>query len=455
MRADRARRPGPRFPFDPAKLPFFYGWVIAVVGTVSMIATVPATPPGFAPFVDPVMTELSVSRSLLTLSYTLGTIGAGMLIPFAGFWIDRVGVRMAGIFSFLCLALTMALLSEPLFYTGILEALGFSQRAGSLLFLFFIFFLLRFWGLGMIMTACRSMIYRWVVKGRSMVAGINGMILSLSFSSAPVFLEGLVIRFGWKDTWWILAGVVGVGFALVGLIFFRDSPEDCGIEVQRGKADKDADETDSAADAFGALDRRDFTALEAARTLAFWLMVAGLAMNAFIGTGTVFHIVSVGADMGGMLREESLRLLLYVGIFNVITSLTLGFIGEKVRLRYLLFFMMACQTVSLLGLLGFRSELGFWAYAAGSGCAWGTFGILVSVPWPRFFGRKHLGSINGIVTGVVVVFSAIGPYTFGLSYGLTGSYRTTVIGCLCLTPLLALLGLLARNPRRLSSNTNS
>ena len=44
-----------RIPFDPARLPFFYGWVIAVVGTFGMIATVPATPPGFAPFVDPMM----------------------------------------------------------------------------------------------------------------------------------------------------------------------------------------------------------------------------------------------------------------------------------------------------------------------------------------------------------------------------------------------------------------
>ncbi|MGE9289931.1 MAG: hypothetical protein ACQKBT_03005, partial [Puniceicoccales bacterium] len=186
-----------------------------------------------------------------------------------------------------------------------------------------------------------------------------------------------------------------------------------------------------------------------------WLMAAGLAMNALIGTGTAFHMVSVGADLGDLGRDEALHILLYVGIFNILTSLTLGFIAEKVRLRYLLFFMMACQTLSLLGLLNFREGWGFWAFAAGSGCAWGTFGILINVPWPRFFGRKHLGSINGIVTGVVVVFSALGPYAFGLSFEMTGSYQSTVFACLCLTPMLALLGLLARNPRRLSSIKHS
>ncbi|MBC2600382.1 MFS transporter [Puniceicoccus vermicola] len=452
MKIDGVRRLSPRFPFDPARVPFFYGWIVAAVGTLSMIATVPATPPGFAPFVDPMMGELSVSRAALTFSFTVGTIGAGLLIPFAGFWIDRMGVRIAATFSFLCLGLAMALLSEPLFYTGILERIGLSHRHASIFFLFVVFFSLRFWGLGMIMTTCRSMIFRWFVRWRSLIAGLNGMILSLSFSSAPVLLEGLVILYGWKGTWWILAGGVGVGFAVISVFFFRDSPEACGIPVRRGEEEGDLDPESTGP---GPILHRDYTAFEAARTPAFWLMASGLAMNAFIGTGTAFHMVSVGAEMGDLPRDDALHILLYVGIFNVLTSLTLGFVAEKIRLRYLLFFMMACQTVSSLGLLNFRSDLGFWAFALGSGCAWGTFGILVNVPWPRFFGRKHLGSINGIVTGVVVVFSALGPYAFGLSYEITGSYQSTVFGCLCLTPLLALLGLLARNPRRLSPINHS
>ncbi len=452
MSSEARHRFSPRFPFDPARIPFFYGWIIAVVGTMSMMATIPATPPGFAPFVDPVMEELSLSRASMTFAFTMGTIAAGFLIPFAGFWIDRLGVRISAVFSFLCLALTMALLSEPLFYTGLLEKMGIPQKHGSSLFLFLIFFSLRFWGLGMMMTTCRSMIFRWFVRWRSMIAGLNGMVLSISFSSAPVLLEGLVIVFGWKDTWWILAGVVGFGFVLLAVIFFRDSPEGCGIPVRRGNEEGrlDADSTGP-----GPILHRDFTAFEAARTLPFWLMAVGLAMNAFIGTGTAFHIVSVGADMGDLPRGDALRLLLFVGIFNVVTSLTLGFIADRIRLRYLLFFMMACQTLSLFGLLHFRHDLGFWAFAFGSGCAWGTFGILINVPWPRFFGRKHLGSINGIVTGIVVVFSALGPYAFGLSFEITGSYRATVIGCLGLTPVLALFGLLARNPRRISSITTS
>ncbi|MGE9291191.1 MAG: MFS transporter, partial [Puniceicoccales bacterium] len=283
MKGSRARRLSPRFPFDPARVPFFYGWIVAVVGTLSMIATVPATPPGFAPFVDPVMDELSVSRASLTLSFTLGTIGAGLLIPFAGFWIDRMGVRIAGVVSFLCLGMAMATLSEPQFYTEILQRIGFSNDHASAFFLFMVFFSLRFWGLGMTMTTCRSMIFRWFVRWRSLIAGVNGMILSLSFSSAPVLLEGLVVLYGWKSTWWILAAVVGVGFALIGVVFFRDSPEDCGISVQRGEEEGSLD---PASDGPGPILHRDYTAKEAVRTRAFWLMAAGLAMNALIGTGT-------------------------------------------------------------------------------------------------------------------------------------------------------------------------
>lgn len=453
MTADRQRRPNPRFPFDPSRLPFFYGWVVAVVGTVSMMATIPSTPPGFAPFVDPVMEELRVSRASLTFAFTVGTIGAGLLIPFAGFWIDRAGVRITSVVSFLCLGLTMAVLSEPLFYVRILQGFGFSERHGTAIFLFLIFFSLRFWGLGMVMTICRAMIFRWFVRWRSLIAGLNGMVLSVCFSSAPVLLEGLVVVFGWKNTWWILAGIVGFGFTVVGILLFRDSPESCGIAVRRDPLDSAEENVeDTGPDPIA---RRDYTAWEATKTLPFWLMIGGLGMNAFIGTGTAFHVVSVGAVLGGLDRPDALKILLYVGAFNVSTSLILGFVADKIRLRYLLFSMMACQSASLWGLLNFETGLGFWAFAMGSGCAWGTFGILINVPWPRFFGRKHLGAINGIVTGVVVVFSAIGPYAFGLSYEMTGSYRMTVLGCLCLTPVLALLGLLARNPRRLSSSNHS
>ncbi len=444
----RSSRLSTTFPFDPSRVRFYYGWVIAVVGTLGMMATVPATPPGFAPYVDPVMNELGVSRVRLTFAFTWGTVAAGLVIPFAGFWIDRLGVRISAMISYGCLGLSMLMLGYPLAVVSFARGFGLSQSQAAFVFLFVVFFLLRFWGLGMTMTCCRSMVFRWFVRWRSLVAGVNGMILSLTFSSSPALLNALVLAVGWKESWRLLGGSVVVGFGLVSFLFFRESPESCGIPVKRSETDDGAEKKD-------AVDLPDFTAWEAIRTGAFWLMAAGLAMNAFIGTGSAFHIVSVGADLGGLPREKALQVLLYVGIFNVITSLSLAFLAERIRLRYLLFFMMACQTLSLSGLLHFRELWGFWFFAVGAGCAWGTFGILINVPWPRFFGRKHLGSINGIVTGVVVVFSAIGPYAYGLSFDLSGSYRATVVGCLCLTPILALLGLLARNPRQSHSSTTT
>lgn len=436
----------PELPFDPARSPFYYGWWIAIVGTMGMMAAVPSTPPGFAPYVDPVMDELGISRVRLTFAFTWGTVAAGVVIPFVGFLIDRLGVRVAAMGSYFFLGLSMMLLGFPLVSVSALETIGLSHPQAAFVYLFVCFFLLRFWGLGMVMTCCRSMVFRWFVRWRSIVAGFNGMILSLTFSSSPAVLNLLILAVGWKESWRILGLVSAGGFVLVAFLFYRDSPESCGIPVKRLASGKE----DASSDGIGA-GGRDFTAFEAMKTGAFWLMAAGLAMNAFIGTGSAFHIVSLGADLGDLLRNDALQVLLYVGAFNAITSLSLGFLAEKIRLRYLLFFMMACQTLSLSGLLHFRETWGFWSFAVGAGCAWGTFGILISVPWPRFFGRKHLGAINGIVTGVIVVFSAIGPYAYGLSYDLSGSYRSTLIGCLCLTPVLALLGLLAHNPRKLQS----
>ena len=51
----------------------------------------------------------------------------------------------------------------------------------------------------------------------------------------------------------------------------------------------------------------------------------------------------------------------------------------------------------------------------------------MTVSWPRFFGRKYLGSISGAVMGAQVFSSAIGPPVFGLSEKFTGNYSSAII----------------------------
>lgn len=427
------------WPFSVRKSPIYYGWVILFFGTVGMIAAVPGSPPGMSIFVDDMVAALKLSRADFSLAYTFGTITAGLVAPFAGGLVDRLGARLMGCLSF-------AGLGSILIFTGLIDRI-FDLTHGAVgdfplafVLVFIAFAGIRLLGVGFGMTVCRSMVFRWFEGRRGWAAAINGVALSLSFSSAPILLNGVVVDLGWQRAWMTL-GVVFL-FLMTGMayLFFRDDPESCGVEVEQGSHQPGRRNVQQEV-------VRDFTSREVLKTGTFWIFVSGLALNALIGTGASFHLVAMAAAQG-VGREAAVAIFLPVAIFHIATTLTLGSIESRLRLKYILILMGAAQAVSLFGLANLDDALFRWAYIAGSGVAWGSFGILINVPWPRFFGRKHLGSINGWVGGATVVTSAVGPFLFGLSHELSGSFLPAILVCFACCPIVLIAAIFADNPQR-------
>jgi nitrate/nitrite transporter NarK len=70
---------------------------------------------------------------------------------------------------------------------------------------------------------------------------------------------------------------------------------------------------------------------------------------------------------------------------------------------------------------------------------------LIGYVWPRFFGRKHLGSIQGTATTILVIGASIGPLPFGATYDATGSYQLALL-TLALLPVLCAVAILLMRP---------
>ena len=427
----------PERPFDVRRWPGYYGWVILVVGTLGMVAAVPGSPPGMAVFVDGMIESLGLSRAQFALAYTCGTIAAGVAAPFAGRLIDRLGARAMGCISFSALGVV-------LLFTGLLDRIHASTASifpGSwwpfgLVLLAFAG--IRLTGVSFGMTTCRSMVFRWFESRRGWAAGINGVVLSLSFSSAPLLLNGIVLSIGWQRTWMAIGLLFIFGMSALAYVFFRDSPERCAVPVERAASDREAGTRVPVL--------KEFRSEEAIRTRTFWIFVSGLALNALIGTGISFHIVAVAAEKG-LSRAEAVSLFLPAAVFHIGTTLGLGAIVERIKLKCVLMLMVSAQAVSLLGVANVGEPFWRWFYIAGSGIGWGAFGILINVPWPRFYGRRYLGAINGWVTGATVVTSALGPYFFGLSNAWTGSFLTAFIVTFALCPLVLSAAAIVDNPQ--------
>lgn len=428
----------PNRPFDVKRWPGYYGWTILFFGTLGMIAAVPGSPPGMSVFIDGMIEALDMSRADFSLAYTFGTIAAGLAAPFAGKLVDRWGARLMGCLSFFSLGLV-------LIYTGSLDHIHVWTGSGAVFawlpfaLVFLAFAGIRLAGVSFAMTTCRSMVFRWFEGRRGWAAAVNGVILSLSFSSAPLLLNGLIVRLDWQMTWITIGVIFMTVMTAVAYIFFRDSPEACGVEVEQAPKKKDAPQPRIPV-------LRNFTAPEAIRTRAFWIFAFGLALNALIGTGISFHIVAI-AEGDGLARSEAVAIFLPIAIFHVGTTLSLGAISEKIKLKFALMLMIGAQSVALIGIANIGDPLWRWMHIVGSGVGWGCFGVLINLPWARFFGRKHLGAINGWVTGVTVITSALGPFVFGLSNALTGSFIPAFLATLALCPLLLVAAVFADNPQ--------
>jgi MFS transporter, OFA family, oxalate/formate antiporter len=90
------------------RVPFFYGWVIMLAGTLGMIMTSPGQTYATSIFIEGFIVDLGISRTLVSTLYTLGTLSGAPLLPLVGRLVDRHGSRrmvaiIAVLFGLACL----------------------------------------------------------------------------------------------------------------------------------------------------------------------------------------------------------------------------------------------------------------------------------------------------------------------------------------------------------------
>ena len=86
-------------------------------------------------------------------------------------------------------------------------------------------------------------------------------------------------------------------------------------------------------------------------------------------------------------------------------------------------------------------------YGAFLGLGGGMASITNAVIWPNYFGRKHLGSIRGIVTTAMVASAALGPWPFGILFDITGTYTWAIMLGLTLPITCAICAIAATPPK--------
>jgi len=440
----------PDFPFRPAALPFYYGWVVLVVSTIGLVMSAPGQTIGVSVFTEPLLAVTGLSRVDFSNAYLMGTLASGLMLPYAGTMIDRFGVRSSAIWSSVGLGCVLALLSQIDVMAGRVADLGIGRKAAAYALLTIGFLGLRFAGQGVLTLVCRTMLGRWFERKRGLVSSISGPFASFAFAGSPLLLAAWVASSGWRGAWQEMALVVGVGMALFAWIFFRESPEHCGLEIDGGPP-RDRTIRPRQDGSTGTIEPpekrgRDFTRAEALRTAAFWIVTLAVANHAMVGTGIALHIVDLGAE-AGLTEAEALGIFLPITLLSVPTGITMGMAIDRVPMRFLIMGMMVGQTL-MFGLAPHLGEpLLYAACLAGWGFSGGFYGPLTVAALPNFFGRTHLGAIQGVMMMVIVIASALGPAMLATTKAIFGSYAAGLHALAFLPLVIFLIAPFTRDPQ--------
>ena len=429
-------------PLAPRRYPFFYGWFIVLLSAMGFLMSTPGQTYGVSPFTDALIGALGLTRVQLSLAYMIGTIGSALCLTYAGRAYDRFGARVVGPASSLLLGMVLLLLSQcDRIVDRIVAGLGLtSGHAIGFVTILLLFFALRFSGQGVLTMVSNNMRVKWFDRHRGLVTGLSGMVIAPAFSATPALYHALVEGVGWRGAWLRLALLVGGAFTVVAILFFRDNPEDCGLRPDGPLADKSWGRPKPPEGG-----RRQYTLAEARRAYSFWILALGIALFGFFITGMSFHAASIFESVG-LERNRGYMIFLYASIVSLTLRPLVGWLSDRIPLKYLLIALMVGMGTSTLGLRVLREGLPMWMVIAGNGIAGATLGTLGSITWPNFFGRQHLGAISGFSMSITVFASAIGPWLFSQCQAITGTYSFALLLTAAMAAALLILATRANDP---------
>lgn len=398
----------------------FAGWRILALATLVMGLTGPGQTIGVSVFIDHFADSLGLTKNQISAGYAIGTLCGSLTLPTVGRLIDRYGVRRA------------------MFTIATLFALGLAYMSGvqGLVMLTIGFFFIRMLGQGSLSLVSSVTISLWFDRRRGFALGIAMTISSSIMALVPVALSFAIDQVGWRDTWLLAAVTIAVVVVPISWFGIIDRPSAIG-QLPDG-APPPQDEDEPVAEEWG-VERS-----EALRTRAFWILALATSLTSMLGTALNFHQIALLGESGFTETEAAIMFLPQV-IGTFIGSPGMGVVVDKVGTRY-------APAATLIGLAAtlmlagsVSSTAGVIVYATWFGLQAGTVRTLGAALIPKWFGTRHLGSIQGAMTFLGVLASAAGPIAFSLTESATGSFRNAAT-LWAMAPIVAAAFALSKRP---------
>ena len=371
-------------------------------------------------------TELSGAAAMHQLeAAVLGPLLGWFLDRFGPQWVIRIGVLVFGT-GFMLLSHIDSLLQ---FYGAfIVTALGAS--------------LCGFFPLNVALI-------HWFEKKRARALASMQVGMAAGGLCVPLIAWALA-TWGWRATAFA-SGLIVIALCLPLSFLIRRRPEDLGLKMDG--ADRVLPELKSDSKKAEKETTRDFTAREALRTPAFWLISLGHGFALFVVMGVNTHAITHMKEGLGYSIEAAAFAIMLQTVAQLCGVGIGAWIGDRYDKRKLSALCMIGHMSGLLFLTyanigGATSTAMIAAYAILHGTAWGLRGPMMQALRADYFGRSAIGMILGLSFMIMVIGQVGGPMIAGIMADTTGNYRAGFTTLALLAGLGSLFFLFAKRPAR-------
>jgi MFS family permease len=360
--------------------------------------------------------DLGLSDGQFGGLYSLATLMSAIVMVWSGSLMDRVSLERFSISVVCGLALGCVMIS---FSNGVvLLVVGI--------------FLLRQMGQGLMCLASSTAMVRYLDRNKGKSNALAGMGYAVSEAVMPSIIVALIVWFGWRQSWLIVA-VALIAFMIPSILVLLR-----GHDNRHQQYLKDIDNAESASDYIGQSGQagqlgqrnskiRHWDRKQVLRDKCFYLFLPGLMSQQLMFTGFIFHQIHLVESKGWSLTAWASMFAVYA-VVSVVTKLVIGILVDIYG---------AIKMVPLVGLpmgaglaiLGMATSLsGGGVFLVLTGITVG-FQSTVSAPfWAEMYGARHLGSIKSLGTSIMVLFTALSPVILGLLIDADVPIETLAIG---------------------------
>ncbi|MBW1999217.1 MAG: MFS transporter [Deltaproteobacteria bacterium] len=375
-------------------MPIYYGWWIVLACFLFGFYVSGTIMTGFTAFFEPIFEEFGWSYTQISLGASLRGLELGLFAPVVGLLVDRFGPR------------------RLLFPGSLFIGAGFFLLAKTTnLTMFYGAFLV----LGLGASACTATVLttavaNWFERDVGKALGIMNTGIGAGGILLPI-VTILIDSFQWRTAFVIL----GTGMLVLGIplsLVVRHRPEKYGY-LPDGR---------SATGAQRAILQEE-TAIDlktALRTRVFWYLSISEMIRLMTLSALTTHIMPYLSTIG-ISRKKATFLGASIPLLSILWRFSFGWLGDLLNKFYVMAALYSLGAIAILLLAHADRGWPLYLFLLFFPLSWGAPPLRGAI-LRESFGRLALGSILGVLGGIVTFARIVGPTLAGWTYDTFGTY---------------------------------